>query len=100
MAQKAYNPNKTKGSAGHPVDCDDTRAGLLKIAALYTMNPWRKQSPPKHQGQPDSHMNVTIKTPAEQDKMREAGRLAASVLDMIEPFVQPGVTTEELDKRW
>jgi methionyl aminopeptidase len=44
-------------------------------------------------------MNVTIKTPAEQDKMRAAGRLAASVLDMIEPFVQPGVTTEELDKR-
>jgi methionyl aminopeptidase len=31
--------------------------------------------------------------------MRAAGRLAASVLDMIEPFVQPGVTTDELDKR-
>jgi len=44
-------------------------------------------------------MNVTVKTPAEQDKMRAAGRLAASVLDMIESFVQPGVTTEELDKR-
>ena len=44
-------------------------------------------------------MNVTIKTPDEQDKMRAAGRLAASVLDMIEPFVQPGVTTEDLDKR-
>jgi methionyl aminopeptidase len=44
-------------------------------------------------------MNVTIKTPPEQDKMRTAGRLAASVLDMIEPFVQPGVSTEELDKR-
>src|SRR6202790_5165210 len=44
-------------------------------------------------------MNATIKTPAEQDKMRAAGRLAASVLDMIEPFVQPGVSTEELDKR-
>jgi methionyl aminopeptidase len=44
-------------------------------------------------------MPVTIKTPAEQDKMRAAGRLAASVLDMIEPFVQPGATTEELDKR-
>jgi methionyl aminopeptidase len=43
-------------------------------------------------------MNVTVKTPAEQDKMRAAGRLAASVLDMIEPYVQPGVTTEELDK--
>jgi len=44
-------------------------------------------------------MQITIKTPEEQDKMREAGRLAASVLDMIEPFVQPGVTTEELDRR-
>ncbi len=31
--------------------------------------------------------------------MREAGRLAASVLDMIESYVKPGVTTEELDKR-
>ena len=31
--------------------------------------------------------------------MRAAGRLAASVLDMIEPFVQPGVSTEELDQR-
>jgi len=47
----------------------------------------------------EASMNVTIKTPAEQDKMRTAGRLAASVLDMIEPFVQPGVTTEELDQR-
>ena len=44
-------------------------------------------------------MSVTIKTPAEQDKMRSAGRLAASVLDMIEPFVQPGVSTDELDQR-
>jgi len=44
-------------------------------------------------------MTVTIKTPAEQDKMRAAGRLAASVLDMIELFVQPGATTDELDKR-
>src|SRR5450432_2636587 len=44
-------------------------------------------------------MSVTIKSPAEQDQMRAAGRLAASVLDMIEPFVQPGATTDELDKR-
>jgi methionyl aminopeptidase len=44
-------------------------------------------------------MTVTIKTPAEQEKMRVAGRLAASVLDMIEQYVQPGVTTEELDRR-
>jgi methionyl aminopeptidase len=43
-------------------------------------------------------MNVTIKTPEEQDKMRVAGRLAADVLDMIGEHVQPGVTTEELDR--
>jgi len=43
-------------------------------------------------------MNVTIKTAAEQDKMRLAGRLAAEVLDMIGKHVQPGVTTDELDR--
>ena len=30
--------------------------------------------------------------------MRKAGRLAAEVLDFITPYVQPGVTTEELDR--
>lgn len=30
--------------------------------------------------------------------MRVAGRLAADVLDMIRPYVQEGVTTEELDR--
>ena len=43
-------------------------------------------------------MSVTIKTPAEQEKMRVAGRLAADVLDMIGEHVRPGVTTEELDR--
>ncbi|HEY1771812.1 MAG TPA: type I methionyl aminopeptidase [Gammaproteobacteria bacterium] len=43
-------------------------------------------------------MPVTIKTPEEQQKMREAGRLAAQVLDMIGPHVKPGVTTDELDR--
>jgi methionyl aminopeptidase len=43
-------------------------------------------------------MPVTIKTPAEIEKMRIAGRLAADVLRMIRPHVQPGVTTGELDR--
>jgi methionyl aminopeptidase len=43
-------------------------------------------------------MPVTIKTTEEQDKMREAGRLAGQVLDMIAPHVKPGVTTDELDR--
>jgi methionyl aminopeptidase len=45
-----------------------------------------------------SAMAVTIKkTPAERDGMRQAGRLAAEVLDMIGAHVQPGVATGELD---
>ncbi len=43
-------------------------------------------------------MSVQIKTPEEIEKMRVAGRLAASVLEMIGEHVQPGVTTEELDR--
>jgi methionyl aminopeptidase len=42
--------------------------------------------------------HITIKSPAEQEKMRVAGRLAAEVLDMIGDHVKPGVTTEELDR--
>ncbi|GMU68433.1 MAG: methionine aminopeptidase [Steroidobacteraceae bacterium] len=43
-------------------------------------------------------MSVTIKTPEEQQQMRVAGRLAGEVLDMIAPHVQPGVSTDELDR--
>ncbi len=43
-------------------------------------------------------MTATIKTPAEQDKMRTAGKLAASVLDMIGGRVQAGISTDELDR--
>ncbi|MEW5943421.1 MAG: type I methionyl aminopeptidase [Pseudomonadota bacterium] len=43
-------------------------------------------------------MPVTIKTPEEIEKMRVAGRLAAEVLDYIQPFVKPGISTGELDR--
>ena len=43
-------------------------------------------------------MQVNLKTPEEQAKMRVAGRLAADVLDMIGEHVRPGVTTAELDR--
>ncbi len=42
-------------------------------------------------------MAVSIKTAEELEHMRVAGRLAAEVLEMIEPKVQPGITTGELD---
>ncbi|TFH73256.1 type I methionyl aminopeptidase [Gammaproteobacteria bacterium LSUCC0112] len=43
-------------------------------------------------------MSASIKTPEDIEKMRVAGRLAAEVLEMIEPFVQVGVSTGELDR--
>ncbi|BAO44077.1 type I methionyl aminopeptidase [Thiolapillus brandeum] len=43
-------------------------------------------------------MAIIIKTPEEIEKMRIAGRLAAEVLEMIEPHVQPGISTDELDR--
>ncbi len=43
-------------------------------------------------------MAITIKTPMEIERMRVAGRLAAQVLDMIEPFLKAGISTGELDE--
>ncbi|SUZ81819.1 uncharacterized protein METZ01_LOCUS34673 [marine metagenome] len=42
-------------------------------------------------------MAIHIKTLEDVAKMRFAGRLAADVLEMIGPYVQPGITTGELD---
>ncbi|MDD1612489.1 MAG: type I methionyl aminopeptidase [Methylococcaceae bacterium] len=42
-------------------------------------------------------MSITIKTENEIEKMRIAGRLAAEVLEIIEPHVVPGITTNELN---
>ena len=43
-------------------------------------------------------MAIHIKTAAEIDGMRLAGRLASEVLDMLTPHVRAGVTTLELDR--
>ena len=43
-------------------------------------------------------MTITIKTAADIEGMRVAGRLASEVLDMLTPHVKPGVSTEALDK--
>src|SRR3982751_71748 len=43
-------------------------------------------------------MPITIKSTADIEHMRVAGRLAAEVLDMLTPHVHAGVTTEQLDK--
>ncbi|NIQ03106.1 MAG: type I methionyl aminopeptidase [Nitrospinaceae bacterium] len=40
---------------------------------------------------------VTIKVDGEIEAMRRSGKLAAEVLLMIEPYIKPGVTTNELN---
>ncbi len=42
-------------------------------------------------------MGIILKNREEIAKMRVAGQLAADVLRMVSPYVQPGVTTAELD---
>jgi methionyl aminopeptidase len=41
---------------------------------------------------------ISLKSPEEQQKLRVAGALAASVLDMIGEHIAPGISTEELDR--
>lgn len=43
-------------------------------------------------------MSIEIKTPDQLEKMRIAGQLAAQVLEMIEPYIKPGISTGELDR--
>ncbi|MGQ3890615.1 type I methionyl aminopeptidase [Legionella sp. CNM-4043-24] len=42
-------------------------------------------------------MAVNIKSPDEIERMRRVGRLAADVLNMITPWVKPGISTDELN---
>ena len=44
-------------------------------------------------------MSINLKNSDQISKMQIAGKLAAEVIEMIEPFVVPGVSTEELDNR-
>lgn len=43
-------------------------------------------------------MEITIKSANDIEKMRIVGRLAAEVLEMIEPYIKVGVTTDELNQ--
>lgn len=44
-------------------------------------------------------MSISLKKDDEIEKMRVAGKLAADVLEMIGPYVKPGVTTNSLNQR-
>lgn len=42
-------------------------------------------------------MDINIKTPEDIKKMRISGRIAAKTLEMIEAYIRPGISTEELN---
>ncbi len=63
--------------------------------AFYTINGLIQQISSQKSG---NRMSIIIKTPEEIEKMRVAGRLAAEVLEMIQPHVQAGISTDELDR--
>ncbi len=69
---------------------------LPKLRRLYTIDAALQQS---LIFKIQKYMAISIKTPAEIARMRRAGQLAAEVLQMIEPHVQAGVSTAELDQR-
>lgn len=78
----------------HPKHGVELCVDLLKLQESYTINPLLSQ-----RTRFINFMSISIKTPEEIEKMRVAGKLTAQVLDMITPFVVPGVTTEALDRR-
>ncbi len=43
-------------------------------------------------------MSITVKTESEIEKMRIAGKLAAEVLEFIEPYINPGITTNKINQ--
>lgn len=42
---------------------------------------------------------INIKSPAEIEQMRESAHIVALTFQYVEPFVVPGITTEELDRK-
>ncbi|WP_193181486.1 type I methionyl aminopeptidase [Nisaea sediminum] len=48
--------------------------------------------------QDESSRAIKLHGPLDFQGMRQAGKLAAETLDYLTPYVQPGVTTEELDR--
>ncbi|MCU0548565.1 MAG: type I methionyl aminopeptidase [Leptolyngbya sp. Prado105] len=48
---------------------------------------------------PAQHRGIVLLSARELDKMRQVGKLAAQLLDYLEPLVQPGVSTQELNDK-
>src|SRR5260370_33856104 len=56
------------------------------------------EPPPRVVERPPSERGIKFHGPEGFEGMRKAGRLAAEVLGFITPHVEPGVTTDTLDR--
>src|SRR5690606_9258536 len=92
LAQRRFRDHR---DARSPLRVSRTsRRRALGPRMHYTPVPRNRRNPESS----PSAVPVHIHSKAEIDKMRAAGRLAGRVLEYIEPFVQPGVTTGKLDE--
>ncbi len=83
----------SSGLSRLPPSCSSNYLGYMIFIYLLIITAAETHSPYGH-----FCMAISIKTPEDIQKMRVAGRLAAEVLEIIEPHVKPGVTTGELDR--
>ena len=79
----------------------DSKTGLLTQGSL---SPARfvpaEIMRPEYVGKPAPAANTKgdVRTPAEIEKIRESGRIAAQAIELVGSHAKPGVTTDELDR--
>ena len=79
----------------------DSKTGLLTQGSL---SPTRfvpaEIMRPEYVGKPAPAVNTKgdVRTPAEIEKIRESGRIAAQAIELVGSHAKPGVTTDELDR--
>ncbi|OAY77920.1 Methionine aminopeptidase 1A [Ananas comosus] len=59
---------------------------------------WAVDGIPKIEPNSDLQTRVEIKTPEQIERMRETCRIAREVLDAAARVIQPGITTDEIDR--
>ncbi len=79
----------------------DSKTGLLTQGALSATRLVPAEIPrPEYVGKaaPAPNTKGDVRTPAEIEKIRESGRIAAQAIELVGASAKPGVTTDELDR--
>ena len=79
----------------------DAQTGYLTQGKLSPTRPVPSSIPrPEYVGKPAPAKNTKgdVRTPAEIEKIRAAGKIAAQAIELVGSHAKPGVTTDELDR--